>query len=121
MTLEWETTDPGQAFHAGLSITRRDGVEVATFATHLDGMAPLVGGRRHRIDLEVPRLPLVKGEFEVHAYVLDERGLYVFDRHLESPAFTVAAPEYRFGLIEAEHRWRTAVPEHAALAVGAGG
>jgi hypothetical protein len=54
----------------------------------------------------LPRLPLVKVEFEIHAYVLDEKGLYVFDRHLESPAFSVAAAEYRFGLIDAEHRWR---------------
>lgn len=121
ITLEWRTTDPGQAFHAGISITRRDGVEVATFATHLDGMPPFRGRLEHRIDLELPRVPLVKGDFDLYAYVLDERGLFVFDRRLESPAFSVAAPEYRFGLLDAEHRWRTTVAEPAPLAVGVGG
>ena len=117
VTLEWETSDPALAFHAGISITRRDGLEVATFATHLDRLPPLSGRRRHRVELELPRLPLIKGEFEIHAYVLDEKGLYVFDRHLESPAFAVAAAEYRFGLIDAEHRWhREPSPEAPAEA-----
>jgi lipopolysaccharide transport system ATP-binding protein len=122
VTLEWETTDPALAFHAGISITRRDGLEVATFATHLDRLPPLSGRGRHRVELELPRLPLIKGEFEIHAYVLDEKGLYVFDRHLESPAFSVAAAEYRFGLIDTEHRWRRepdAEPVPEAIASGA--
>jgi lipopolysaccharide transport system ATP-binding protein len=121
VTVEWETPDPALAFHVGAAINRLDDLEVATFATHLDGLPPLSGQRSYRIDLELPRLPLVKGEFAVHAFVLDENGLYVFDQRLAAPAFRVASPSYRFGLIEAEHRWRTAVPETAALAVGAGG
>jgi len=120
--LEWEADDPALPFHAGVSITRPDGLEVATFATHLDGLAPLSGRRDYRVELELPRLPLVKGEFEIHAYVLDDSGLYLFDRHLESPAFSVASSSYRFGLLEVDHRWRTPVAEPAALvAAGAGG
>ncbi|MEA2691159.1 MAG: hypothetical protein QOJ16_546 [Acidobacteriota bacterium] len=104
--IEWETLEPRLAFHLGIGINRIDGVEVFSFATHLDGLPPLTGERRHRVKLRLPSLPLVKGEFSVYVFLLDEAGLHVYDQRFLRRAFEVAAPAFAFGLIRAEHAWQ---------------
>ena len=46
LEVEWETEDPRLAFHLGVGINRADGIEVCSFATHLDGLAADDGGAR---------------------------------------------------------------------------
>src|SRR5262249_34007634 len=101
----WETEDPRIGFHLGVGINRIDGVEVASFGTHLDGMVAFSGARRHAVRLLLPSLPLVKGEFTVYIFLLDEGGLHIYDQKLLGRASPVASPAYAFGLIRAEHRW----------------
>jgi ABC-type polysaccharide/polyol phosphate transport system ATPase subunit len=96
---------PEQAFHLGVGINRADGVEVAAFATHLDGLAPLAGATRHRVRLRVPEMPLVKGEFTLYVFLLDDPGLHVYDERVIPDAFLVESPAYRFGLVDVDHRW----------------
>jgi lipopolysaccharide transport system ATP-binding protein len=103
--IEWETQEPRLAFHLGVGINRIDGVEIFSFATHLDGMPPLTGERRHTVKLRLPSLPLVKGEFSVYVFLLDESGLHVYDQRFLRKAFEVAAPAFAFGLVRAEHGW----------------
>jgi lipopolysaccharide transport system ATP-binding protein len=55
--------------------------------------------------LEIPRLPLVKGEFTLYIFLLDERGLHIYDQRILQSAFTVRSPVYAFGLVEVEHAW----------------
>ncbi len=50
-------------------------------------------------------LPLLKGEFSLWVYVLDEVGVHVYDQRLLSAAFSVASPSYRFGLMQMDHTW----------------
>ena len=111
ITVEWETGDPRLAFHLGIGINRTDGVEVCSFATHLDGREALSGRRRHRATLLVPELPLVKGEFSLYVFLLDEHGLHVYDQALIRPAFLVESPAYRFGLVRTDHAWEVEAPE----------
>jgi len=112
----WETEDPCLGFHVGVGINRIDGVEVASFATHADGMLPLLGGGRRRgVRLALPSLPLVKGEFTLYVFLLDDGGLHIYDQRLLQPAFTVDSPSYAFGLVRVEHRWE--LDSAAALTV----
>jgi lipopolysaccharide transport system ATP-binding protein len=104
--IEWETLEPRLAFHLGIGINRIDGVEVFSFATHLDGLPPLAGERRHTVKLRLPSLPLVKGEFSVYVFLLDEAGLHVYDQRFLRRAFEVAPPAFTFGLIRTEHAWQ---------------
>jgi len=101
----WEAEEPRLGFHVGIGVNRIDGVEVFSFATHLDGLPAWTGERRYRLKLLLPRLPLVKGEFSVYVFLVDEGGLHVYDQRLVRRAFSVASPAYVFGLVEAEHRW----------------
>jgi ABC-type polysaccharide/polyol phosphate transport system ATPase subunit len=103
--IEWESEDPRLAFHVGVGINRSDGLEVCSFATHLDGLPPRSGARHYALRLEIPRLPLVKGEFTLYIFLLDERGLHIYDQRILQSAFTVRSPVYAFGLVEVEHAW----------------
>jgi ABC-type polysaccharide/polyol phosphate transport system ATPase subunit len=105
LEIEWESADPRLAFHVGVGINRSDGIEVCSFATHLDALPPQSGGRSYALRLEVPRLPLVKGEFTLYIFLLDERGLHIYDQRILQSAFTVRSPAYAFGLVQVEHAW----------------
>ncbi|MES1242299.1 MAG: ABC transporter ATP-binding protein [Acidobacteriota bacterium] len=105
LEVEWETEDPGLAFHVGVGINRSDEVEVCSFATHVDGLPPRTGARRYTVRLRMPRLPLVKGEFTLYVFLLDASGLHIYDQRRLPRAFTVHSPTYAFGLIRADHEW----------------
>ncbi len=103
--VEWETGDPRLAFHLGVGINRADGIEVCSFASHLDGFAPVSGEESYAARLSIPRLPLVKGEFTLYIFLMDEAGLHVYDQRMIPSAFTVQSPAYAFGLVRVDHSW----------------
>jgi ABC-type polysaccharide/polyol phosphate transport system ATPase subunit len=105
LEVEWEARDPATVFHLGVGINRVDGVEIFSFATHLDGMPPQTGRRRYTARLRIPELPLVKGKFALYLFLLDEEGLHVYDQRLIQPAFQVESPAYAFGLLDTPHTW----------------
>jgi lipopolysaccharide transport system ATP-binding protein len=105
LEVEWETEDPGLAFHVGVGINRSDEIEVCSFSTHLDGLPPCTGERRYSVRLRIPRLPLVKGEFTLYVFLLDGSGLHIYDQRRLPRAFVVHSTTYAFGLIRADHDW----------------
>ncbi|MFP5284205.1 MAG: ABC transporter ATP-binding protein, partial [Thermoanaerobaculia bacterium] len=105
LEIQWETGEPRLGFHVGVGINRVDGIEVCSFASHLDGLAPLRGGTRYSVRLTIPALPLVKGEFTLYIFLLDEEGLHVYDQRVIQRAFTVQSPSYAFGLVQVDHTW----------------
>lgn len=121
LDVEWRSEDPSLAFHLGVGINRVDEIEVTSFATHMDHLEPATGERFYRARLEIPALPLVKGEFTLYVFLLDELGLHVYDQKIVRSAFVVDSPTYAFGLVRVDHRWRwpsevaTTLPRMAAL------
>jgi ABC-type polysaccharide/polyol phosphate transport system ATPase subunit len=103
--VEWESERPEAGFHVGIGVNRVDEVEVLSFATHLDGREAVSGTGTHRLRLEVPELPLLKGLFTLYVFLLDEDGLHVYDRRILLGAFEIESPSYVFGMVAAEHRW----------------
>jgi ABC-type polysaccharide/polyol phosphate transport system ATPase subunit len=119
--LEWETRRADLAFHVGIGINRIDDVEVASLATHLDGRPPLSGRHHYRIRVVLPRLTLVKGEFTLYVFLLDEAGLHVYDQRIYRRAFGVHSPGYAFGLVTLDHRWEEPTDRGAAALAAAAG
>jgi ABC-type polysaccharide/polyol phosphate transport system ATPase subunit len=105
LEVAWESEDPRLAFHLGVGVNRADGVEVCSFATHVDGLAPVTGARAHTARLAIPSLPLVKGEFTLYIFLLDEEGLHIYDQRVIPGSFQVRSPAYVFGLVRVEHAW----------------
>jgi lipopolysaccharide transport system ATP-binding protein len=118
LEIEWESASPALAFHVGVGINRIDDLEVCSFATHLDGRRPMSGSTRYRIRVSLPRLPLVKGEFTLYVFLLDEAGLHIYDQRVYRRVFGVQGKGYAFGLITVDHRWQELV-DHAAGAPAA--
>jgi hypothetical protein len=111
----WESDDPGRPFHVAVGVNRSDGVEVFSVGTHADGLPPFSGELRYRVRLLIPGLPLVKGEFTLYIFLLDEGGLHVYDQRMIRRAFAVESPSYTFGLVRVEHRWELDVARPAAV------
>ena len=63
------------------------------------------GDTRYRLRLSIPRLPLVKGEFTLYVFLLDESALHVYDERIVPAAFRVDSSAYRFGLVDVDHAW----------------
>ena len=63
LEVEWEAEDPRLAFHLGVGINRADGIEVCSFATHLDGLPPGAGSGLRRAPGDPPP---AAGEGGVH-------------------------------------------------------
>jgi ABC-type polysaccharide/polyol phosphate transport system ATPase subunit len=122
LEIEWETGEPRLGFHVGVGINRVDGIEVCSFASHLDGLAPLRGGMAYSARLTIPKLPLVKGEFTLYIFLLDEEGLHVYDQRVIQRAFIVQSPSYAFGLVQVDHSWepdvRSGSSVHRSMARG---
>jgi lipopolysaccharide transport system ATP-binding protein len=105
LEVEWETADPRLAFHLGVGINRSDGIEVCSFSSHGDGIPPVTGEKFYQARLAIPSLPLVKGEFTLYIFLLDEEGLHIYDQRIVQRAFTVQSPAYSFGLVQVDHSW----------------
>jgi len=123
LEIEWESQRPDLAFHVGIGINRIDDLEVGSLATHLDGRPPMTGRTRYRLGVLLPRLILVKGEFTLYVFLLDEVGLHIYDQRIYRRAFGVHSPGYAFGMVTLEHHWQEpadrAVPAAAASAPAA--
>ena len=105
LEVSWESADPSLAFHLGVGINRTDEVEVCSFATHLDGLPPRSGETSHTVRLRIPALPLLKGEFKIYVFLMDEEGLHIYDQRILARAFTLESPSYTFGLVQVDHDW----------------
>ncbi len=106
LEIEWESQRPDLAFHVGIGINRIDDLEVGSLATHLDGRPPMTGRTRYRLGVVLPRLILVKGEFTLYVFLLDEVGLHIYDQRIYRRAFGVHSPGYAFGMVTLEHHWQ---------------
>ena len=118
LELTWESEHPGERFHLGVGVNRLDEIEVFSCGTHRDGLPAFTGAQHYRVQLQVPRLPLAKGEFSIYVFLLDGEGLHVFDRRLIREAFAAASPIYSPGFLEVEHRWEGGAVENAAVIAG---
>jgi energy-coupling factor transporter ATP-binding protein EcfA2 len=105
LEVDWETGDPRLGFHLGVGVNRIDEVEVFAFSTREDGLPARTGDTSYTVRLLVPRLPLVKGEFTIYIFLLDEEGLHIYDQRILRRAFSVRSPAYAFGLLRADHVW----------------
>jgi lipopolysaccharide transport system ATP-binding protein len=115
LEVEWESHRPELAFHVGIGINRIDDLEVCSLATHLDGRQPMTGGTRYRLGVVLPRLALVKGEFTLYVFLLDESGLHIYDQRIYRRAFGVHGAGYVFGLVALDHRWQEPAGRSAPL------
>jgi len=105
LEIEWESVDPKLRFHLAVGVNRIDETEVCSFISAQQDVEPWTGRTSYRARLEVPALPLAKGDFKLYVYVLGEDALHIHDLKIIDSAFSVVSREYVFGLVRVPHRW----------------
>lgn len=84
-------------------ITSAAGVQVCSFSTQIDGQ-PLSEGQG-RINLVLPGIPLLKGDYEVDVFLLCERGLHVYEHVRQAARFRVIQSHLEVGLVHIPRVW----------------
>jgi ABC-type polysaccharide/polyol phosphate transport system ATPase subunit len=96
--------EPSRPVQVLAAISTPDNVVCFSADSRLDGTGPFVGRDRHRVRIDVPKLPLGKGEFVVFSYVGDERSLTLYDARSDL-VFRVESPVWKAGLMNVEASW----------------
>ena len=114
LEVEWRVDSARLLTHLGVTINTINHVQVCSFGTHQDDQPCFTGRLDYRARLRIPALPLIKGEFSLYIYILDESGLHIYDQEYLPAAFSLASPSYRFGLMQIAHSWVTGETESEA-------
>ncbi|MEO6323764.1 MAG: ABC transporter ATP-binding protein [Thermoanaerobaculia bacterium] len=87
-----------------VAVSTRDNVVCFSADSRLEGTGPFVGKELYRLRISLDELPLGKGEFVVHVYVVDEKSLALYDQRSDT-FFHVEASHWRSGLMAVPLRW----------------
>ncbi|MEO6708121.1 MAG: ABC transporter ATP-binding protein [Planctomycetota bacterium] len=102
--IEWSDPDPSRKIALGVGFLRQDRTLVAALGTHLDGL--ILGGAGGRAILELPRLALLAGQFDVMIWLFDEHGVHRYQEFPLPERLSVRSRTKEVGLVRLEHRWR---------------
>lgn len=93
--------------HVGLLVHRNDGLRVYAVSTEMEGerLHPL-GGSEYGVELTVPDLPLLAGEYSIDVALTDAAGLHIYDRRKAAQEFRVRQETSELGLLRLRHEWR---------------
>ena len=105
LEVEWEIGRPAAGVPPGGGHQPFRRHRSVLLRSHLDGMPPMTGQRSYTARSAIPSLPLVKGEFTLYIFLMDEEGLHIYDQRILERAFTVHSPSYAFGLVRVDHSW----------------
>jgi lipopolysaccharide transport system ATP-binding protein len=106
ITTEVESLDRGISFNVGIAIVRNDKENIFGSSTHFGSETNMLSGKgHHRIQLILPDLPLLSGEYWLSVYVLDDSGLQVYDMAELICPFTIHNPGQTFGIVHLPHQW----------------
>lgn len=106
LDVEWQQSEAGRGCHVAVGLDRVDGVQVFACDTRAQPGFPLMGSGRHAARLVLPAQPLLKGDFSLYVFLLDEAALHVYDRRVLPGALHVAGSGYRIGLLDVAHTWQ---------------
>ena len=91
--------------HVGVCFVRQDGQIVASAATHFDQRQPVATASGGKVEVEFPRLPLLKGFYQLDVYLMCENGIHVYDSVNMAAAIEVEQNNLELGVVTLPHRW----------------
>lgn len=91
----------------GITITDVAIQTISSAGTHIDGFVIYQGKNDHgEVVLKFPRLPLLKGDFLVHVFLLCERGIHIYDQALAVARIHVRQNDLEQGVVSIPHEWK---------------
>ena len=98
-----ETFD--EKLNCGFAIWRSDNVLIASATSHHDRVeVPRTPGGKFRVNIRVPRLDLLTGEYTVIGYIYDDSGLHIYDHRINDLPLVIK-PSERHGVLSLNHTW----------------
>jgi lipopolysaccharide transport system ATP-binding protein len=91
-----------------VTIHAPDGRTIASSSTqadHLELVRDATG--RGTATLEFPKIPLLKGEYYVGAYLLSENGIHVYDAAANVATLHFSQESLEQGVVSLPHQWRS--------------
>ena len=101
--IETSASDADRLTHVAVGLDLSNGTQVCAFSTHRDGLDALEGS--YRLRLELPSLPLQKGELDLYVFLMDEEALHAYDQRIVPQAVRVDPARYSIGLLDPPHRF----------------
>ncbi|MBD3768388.1 MAG: Wzt carbohydrate-binding domain-containing protein, partial [Gammaproteobacteria bacterium] len=77
--------------------------QVCSFSTQIDGQQ--IAQKQSFIRLVLPKLPLLKGHYEVDAFLLCENGIHVYEHVRHAAQFSVTQTHLEVGVVHLERQW----------------
>lgn len=94
-----------------VAIAGSDGRFVCSAGTYNDGVFVERGGDgRGSVQLTFPRLPLLKGNYWLHVFLLCERAIHVYDSAESVAELRVRQHDLQQGIVSLPHYWNVAMP-----------
>ena len=94
-----------------MALVSRAGTLVASAGTHNDGVQLRRDAQgRGQVTLRLPRLPLLKGEYDINIYLACERGLHYYVPVLSAFELQVTQDGLEQGFVTLEHEWIPKTP-----------
>ena len=82
-----------------------EGRNITSWGTNGDGVdVPVNKGGDFRVDCNLPNCPLLRGIYELHVFLLCERGVYIYDSRL-ALKFKVTQEHESLGVFRIPHTW----------------
>ncbi|MBZ0104052.1 MAG: ABC transporter ATP-binding protein [Sulfuricella denitrificans] len=101
-----ESVEVGVPFHVGIALMRNDRENVFGTSTHFEHAAtPLTANGERTVELSLPHLNLLSGQYGVAVYVLDDTGLQVYDMAEMICPFTVHSTCREPGMVYIPYIW----------------
>lgn len=91
---EWISNPEVGAPNLAVTIHTKDGRMVGSAGSHIDGITferDLSG--RSRGHIRFPKLPLLKGEYEIELYLLCDKGIFFYDQRVPAARFIITQDE----------------------------
>lgn len=114
VTVEFISDPKMPAPSIALAFVRPDGSLIASAGTLNDGIQlsrkPDGAGE---VSVTFPRLPLLKGEYWINAYLLCEQGIHIYDQATMAAKIKVTQKGLEQGLVSLPHHWRQPIAMQA--------
>lgn len=116
LRLRIRSQHPEQPVHALISVNRAaDDFQCFAVGTKDDGVPPVAGRSEYELVVELHDVPLLRGDYNIVAFVGDENAMTVFDRRDLRPGFSMMGERFEIGLFDVRHGWELE-PESIAAA-----
>jgi lipopolysaccharide transport system ATP-binding protein len=99
--------------HISIGFEQADGRQIFGTTTKISGLAPVEFAGEQLIELVIPAIPILGGEYRAKAMIGDEYALRLI-YELKSAPFVVNSDHPEIGMVWIDHHWRFPEPARAA-------